>query len=468
MNHLKTGKILTSLLTLGFLVFLSGCGSKDPTYKVSLEIWGPLGSNDAYAKIVSEYRKINPLVKEINYRKFTIDTYKKELIDALAAGQGPDIFLIQNNWLPYFKNKIEPAPEYLINEKQLRDNFVDVVVSDFLVDGKVYSVPLSVNSLALYWNKDLFNAEGITASPATWEEFQQDVGKLTKIDKFGNITQAGAALGTAYNINRSTDILGLLMMQKGAKMTDDRKTMAAFSQVISINGKSVNAGEEAMNFYTDFARSASPFYTWNTVMHYSTDSFSENNLAMMLNYSWHYETVKSKNSKLNFAVAPVPQFSGTPPLNYANYWSYVVAKNRPAVTNPQDKKLAPVDNNVRIHEAWQFLKFLTLQKSGQFTLINAISKGTKDFAVNFDPAKEYLGKTGEPAARRDIIEEQKNDPILGPFAYGNLIAKSWYETEPEAIEGNLAEAIDSVNRGGSTVSDALKLASARVSQLMRQ
>jgi len=203
-------------------------------------------------------------------------------------------------------------------------------------------------------------------------------------------------------------------------------------------------------------------------MHYSLDSFYEGTTAMMFNYSWHYETVKSKNAKLNFAVAPIPQFSGNPPLNYANYWSFAVTKNKIVTPDTRNQNFAPVDNKVRIHEAWEFLKFLTLKNGSEFTVLNGISGGSKIFPLGIDPAKEYLKKTGKPAARRDIIEEQKSDPVLGPFAYGNLIARSWYQVEPEAIEGILAEAIGSVNKGGSTINDALNLASSRVSQLMRE
>ena len=174
---------------------------------------------------------------------------------------------------------------------------------------------------------------------------------------------------------------------------------------------------------------------------------------MMINYSWHYSTVKSKNAKLNFAVAPVPQPSSGQPVNYANYWGFASAKGK---------------SNEATYEAQQFLKFLTVKNNGKVILGNALSGNTKEFAVDFDPAKNYLDITGKPAARRDIIEEQKSDPILGPFAYGNLIAKSWYQVDPEENEKILAEAIDSVNKGSITIRDALKIAETRINQLMRK
>jgi len=454
--------LILAVFLVSSLIFLSGCSKKETSnYKVNLEIWGIFDdSNSTYADIIRSYKDINPFIGEIKYRKFTADSYKKDLLDAMASGQGPDICLIHNTWLPYFKDKITPSPEYILGEKEFRDNFVDVASNDFLDEGKIYAAPLSVDSLALYYNKDFFNSEGIVSPPTTWEEFNDDAKKLTKIGEFGDIVQSGAALGTAYNINRSTDILGLLMFQNGASIVNEDRNQVNFGK----------ESENALEFYAQFARLGSGVYAWNKKAHYSIDAFYEGTAAMMLNYSWHHQTVKSKNSKLNFGVAPVPQISRENPANYANYWGLAVVKNKVIETGSRGggAELVAVNNNTRVHEAWQFLKFLTVKNNGSFTVTHAVSGKTKKFPVNFDPAKNYLEKTGRPAARRDIIEEQKSDPVLGPFAYGNLIAKSWYQPDSEATETILAEAIDSVNQGNTSVSQALKTAESRINQFFRK
>ncbi len=472
-------KPIAAICILASLIFLSGC-FKEATYnyRINLEMWGTFDSSDVYEKYFGSYREVNPFMGDIKYRKLDVDNYKKDLIDALASGKGPDIFFIRNSWLPSFKDKIEPAPVGIFGEQEFRRDFVDVVASDFLDEGKVYAVPFSVDSLALYYNKDLFNAEGITSPPSTWEELLEDVKRLKKIDQFGNITQQGIAMGTAYNINRSTDILSLLMLQKGAQMTGENNTRAIFDKPIMVNGNSFEPGKSALEFYTGFAKSDSPIYSWNPRLHYSIDSFYEGTAAMMLNYSWHYTTIKSKNSKLNFAMAPIPQFAGSQPaspslggpMNYANYWGLAVAKNK-TIDSPADAKktgeTAP-DNKTRILESWELIRYLTAKNNGRITLYNGISGTSKEFPMSIDPAADYLKETIKPAARRDIIETQKTDPILGPFAQGNLIARSWYQADPEAIETLLAEAINSVGNGFASSHDALELAANRVSQLMRK
>jgi ABC-type glycerol-3-phosphate transport system substrate-binding protein len=205
-------------------------------------------------------------------------------------------------------------------------------------------------------------------------------------------------------------------------------------------------------------------------MHYSIDAFVEETAAMMFNYSWQIETIKKQNPKMNFAITPVPQFNPGNPVNIANYWGYTVSKNKMEIgmgANGQQQyvPISQAKNDARIHEAWQFLKFLTFKNNGSVRLTNAISKNFKDFPVSIDPALEYAKKTNKPAARYDIIEMQKADALLFPFVSGNLIAKSWYNVDADASENVLSEMIDSVVRGDSNTLDALKLATERVNNL---
>lgn len=453
----KLRKIIALCLVLTSSALLSGCGFKNTAtpYKVKLEVWGVFDDSDAYGSIFSEYKKANPYVTEINYKKFNVDTYKQDLVEALASGKGPDIFLIRNSWVSAFQDKIVAAPTTFADERAYREAFADVVASDFMTsDKKIYGAPLSVDSLALYYNKDIFTAAGILTPPTTWEEFAREASALTKVDAFGNIQQSGAAMGTAFNINRSTDILSAMMLQSGVPFQSDGNGQ----------GISLRSGERALSFYTQFADSRSSNYIWNSRQHYSLDAFYEGQAAMMINYSWQYETLKHKNAKLNIGVAPLPQFAQGTKSNYANYWGYVVAKNKsfgPEVTD------TVTQGKLRTHESWQFLKYLTMPNGKIFTLRNGLTGTTKDVALASDPAQTYLTQTKKPAARRDLIEASRRDLFLGPFAEGNIVAKNWRQSDPEAVEAIFAEVIDSVNRGAATAQSALGVAQNRVGYLIR-
>lgn len=397
---------------------------------VTLQFWGTFDEPSFYTDVISDFKRSNPNVNVV-YRKFNFEDYEGQLIDSFAAGTGPDVWLMHNTWLPKHGDKMQPLTPELFEEKQapmifkdFQEQFVDVAVRDLTFNSQIYSLPVYMDTLALYYNKDIFNTAGIAQPPATWNAFNDAISKLTIFDNRGNIVRSGAAIGTVGNINRSTDILMLLMLQSGVQMTDRDNTGAAFARSV----ENENVGEISLQFYTDFANPARQVYTWNDRQHYSIDAFTEGNTAMMFNYSHQIATLRDRASRLNFGVAPMPQILGSPvAVNYANYWSPAVSKQS---KHPD--------------LAWKFIVHLSSAKG----------------------ATMYLNASSRPAARRDLIELQKSDPDLGIFATQSLSAKSWFQVDSSAIETIFGDMIDSINFGSVSIRDALQSAENKVSVLM--
>lgn len=404
-----------------------GGSSSNP---VTLQFWGVFDDRNAFDKVIIDFKAQNPNI-DVKYQMFTFEQYEQGFVNALAAGTGPDILMIHNTWLPKHGDKFTPLPADVPDDKNpftlqnFREQFVDVVYQDLVYNNQIYGMPLYVDTLGLYYNKDLFNTASITRPPQTWEEVNADIKLLTKIDNSGNITQSGFSLGTARNINRSTDILMNMMIQSGVQMTSVDQRSATFSTTVN----NQNVGEIAVQYYTDFANSGNQNYSWNDSQHYSIDAFTEGTLAMMAGYAHQSKIIRSKAPRLNFAVAPMPQASLSDIRNFANYWAVAVAS----------KTAHPV-------EAWKFINYLA-SKEGTTT---------------------YLNTTGRPSARRDLIDLQRNDPDLGVFAVQALSARSWFQADNMAIEGIFADMIDDINFNRLSVRDALGRAESRVSVLMRR
>ena len=430
MSKIKTTTLYTlivPIIFLGLTAALPGC--KDPVAEeVELEFWGVFDDSDVYKPLIEDFNAAFPKIK-IKYYKKTYQTYEKDLLEAMASGRGPDIFMLHHTWLLRYEDKIWAAPSELITLKELADNFVDVVYVDFVSDGYITALPLSVDTLALYYNKDIFNTAGLPQPPVTWEEFLTDVEKLTIKDERDNIIRAGAALGTARNVNRSTDILAFLMLQSGAQMVNEQRTQATFAQKVNLNGKDFYPGQRALEFYTDFANPLKSVYTWNTRMNYSLDSFSEGKVVMMLNYSYQMPIIRAKSPYLNFGIAAMPQIeASTKDVNYANYWGLTVSRNS---QNP--------------NQAWQFIVWLTAKENAQ----------------------KYLELAKKPTARRDLILGQKDDPDLAVFAEQTLTAYSWEQVDNSTIEQYFADMIESVVLGAATIREAINKAASDVTLLMK-
>jgi len=427
---IKTVTLYTFIIPLfvfSLAIAFPGCKSS-PLQSTELEFWGVYDDSDVFNELIQDFNAEFPKTK-IKYYKKVYATYEKDLLEAMASGRGPDLFMIHHTWVPKYENKIWAAPSDLILIKDIQDNFVDVVYKDFVIDDQIVALPLSVDTLALYYNKDIFNTVGISQPPETWEEFLDVLNKLTIKDDRDNIIRAGASLGTARNVNRSTDILSLLMMQSGAQMVNQNKTEAVFDEAIKLDNENFYPGQRALEFYIDFANPLKSSYTWNTRMHYSIDAFYEGSTAMMFNYSYHLPTIRAKSPYLNFGVSKMPQIeSSEKDIDYANYWGMTVSRNSKSS-----------------EQAWEFINWITQKESSQ----------------------KYLEKTKKPTARRDLVNWQKNDKDVGIFAEQSLSAQSWYQVDSLSIENIFADMIESIVLGEETIKKSIEKSINQINLLMK-
>lgn len=448
------GLLAVFLLTAGFGCKIADKKTQAAMQPITLTYWRVFDDSDAFDEIIAKYKALHPFIT-IEYHKFRYEEYESALLNGLAEDRGPDIFSLQNTWLEKYQSKLVPMPETItmaypvvkgtvqketipelrttnsLTLKQIKDNFVDVVSHDVILnDGKVYGLPLSVDTLAMYYNKDLFNNAGISQAPQYWNrEFLQDVKKLTRQDPKKGIVQAGAALGGSANINRAPDILSLLMIQNGATMMNDNGNVSFNLTPSNAEENSYNPGIEALRFYTDFSNPTKESYSWNGELPNALDMFISGNLAIMFSYSYDLATIKAQAPKLNFSIAKFPQIEGNPPtnVNFANYWVEVVSK----------KSQHP-------NEAWDFIQFMTKEEQ----------------------AKSYLDKTKKPTALRSLVPAQRNDDEIGVFADQVLTAKSWYKGKNEpAAEDAFREMIDLViKNAGERIQDIINNAAAKIQQ----
>ncbi|MDP3685907.1 MAG: extracellular solute-binding protein, partial [bacterium] len=227
----------------------------------------------------------------------------------------------------------------------------------------------------------------------------------------------GIAAGAGRNVNRAADILSALLLQNGVSLVNESG---------EIDFGQNERAQQALRFLTDFANPAKDVYTWKLDSDYSIDAFAEGEAAMMLNYSYHQPTVRAKNPRLNFAVAPFPQLDETDArtrTTHASYWAFAVSRQSP---NPQ--------------AAWEFVRFLTSAPA----------------------ARDYLKRSGSPPARKDLVAELQNDPMSGVFAEQALYARTWRQPDNRVVDRVFTEALDDVVSGRATVEEALRRAAEQI------
>jgi len=455
----KQATIISILLVLVLLINLgAGCLGKEgekSTERVDLTIWRVFDDDDSFDQIIKNYRTTHPHV-HVDYRKMRFEEYEDELLQAFAENRGPDIFSIHNTWIQKYTPLSQPLPDtvkvvyqeergtiqkevvYITYTEattsllQFESDHVSVVNDDLVFtadDGKkrIHGFPMAVDTMVLFYNRDLLDAAGIPEPPDDWDEFQDQVKLLTVVDKDGNIIQAGAGIGTGENVERSFDILSLLMMQVGTEMTSEGGR-ATFDETPDNYPYKTLPGLDALRFYTDFANPTKEVYTWNTDQQNSFDAFVQGRSAFFFGYSYHISEIRSKAPKLDFAITNTPQISGGRQVNYANYWVEVVAED----TDHSD-------------EAWDFVQF----------------------AASDDQVVHYLNETNKPTALRSLITTQLNDSDLSIFASQLLTAESWYRGDDAAVaEQAFVDLIEQAIEGVLDTEEAIETAANKVNQTL--
>lgn len=381
----------------------------------ALSIWGISKSPRDLDTVIAGFNAVYPKVA-VKYRNFTTYAeYERTLLDSLASISGPDIFMIRSTGLPRMINKIVPIGSDRLPLATILDQFPQVVRQDFVQQNGTYALPLSIDTLALYYNRNLLDQAAV-AVPQTWEEFAAIIPKLTSYDQSGKITRSGAAIGSSEkSITNASAILELLMMQNGAKMVSPDFSNATFANS--------SDGINATKFYTQFSDTRGRNYAWNDSFMNDRDAFAQEKTAMMFDFASAIPEIKARNAFLNFSIAPTPQPANAP------------ASNR--ISFPRYYGLAVSRQSMQQGLAWEFILNTTM---------------------NPQISQSYSSATRKPPALKSVAIAIQNDLELGSFARQSLVARSWPQFDEDAVKSAVSQAIFEINSNSATAEAALRKA----------
>jgi len=431
------------LAVIGFVVytlFFQNRETVGPSKKEETVTWWGLWEDEAVvASTITSYQSQNPNIK-INYIKQSKEDYRERLTNALAKGTGPDIFTIHNTWVPMFKNDLDQIPNSVVSAVDYPKIYYPVAVSDLSLGSGFVGIPTGFDSLALFINEEIFNTQG-KATPKTWDELRQTATELTIKDENGVIQQAGVALGRTENVDHWPEILALMMLQNGVKMTQPDLCSSLGGSEAGSSTESC-PGADALSFFSLFA---TVDQVWDETLPPSTIAFSGGKLAMYFGPSWRVFEIKQQNPNLKFKVVPVPQLPkdtpNQPDVAYASYWAIGVSKRSQVKST-----------------AWDFVKSLSSSESLQKMYTAAASQRL----------------FGEIYPRVDMASLLTADPMASVFVAQAPAAKSWYLASrtfdgPTGINTQIAkyfeDAVNTVNKG-TTAKDALQTVTQGVNQVL--
>lgn len=432
MNAFQTAVsiIFGTALIIAVLIFsgiLPGFRTPGGGAAVQVELWGTL-SDRALRDFWLNFNKENEGTVVVTYIEKSSATFEQELIEALASGKGPDAVILDQGWLEKHKEKLAPLPYSSLPQRQFLDTFAEGS-EVFLGPTGAYAVPILINPLVMYYNRDILNAAGWSAPPKTWAEFVEPDKPLTLLDSQGNIIRSALAMGTYGNVDHAKDIIALLLLQAGNPITA-RDSQGLLSSILNQTFDFAESPAQAVtNFYTQFSDPVKSTYTWNNALPRSRDAFIGGTLATYLGYASELSDLRAKNPHLNLDVTVVPQRDKFTRLTYGQIYAVAVMK----------ASLKPVP---------------------------AFSAATLLASAKWQ--KPLATALGLAPIRRDLLETKNLDAFSAVFYESAIGTRTWIDPQPTETDKIFRQMIVSISSGKSKATDAVSRADAELGNLIKK
>jgi len=299
----KYKRIFALLLTVILAFVLGACGNSKNDggsggkqasggEKVELKMifWDSnqeAGLNDMAEGFMKQNENISVNVEIVPW-----DEYWTKIQAAAQGGDLPDIVVMHPDQVETYASGgvLMDLTDILDGEVANRENFPEYVVADFRVDEKDYGIPKDIGTLALYYNKDLFDEVG-AAYPTnewTWEDLSAAAEELTD--------EAAGIYGLNADNNGQNFYWNIIWQNGGDVLSEDGETCTFDSP------ETIEAMEYAVSF-VEKGYSPTPAQFANLT---ADEYFESGKSAMTFAGSWMLTEYQSVD-ELNFDVVELPK-----------------------------------------------------------------------------------------------------------------------------------------------------------------
>jgi arabinogalactan oligomer/maltooligosaccharide transport system substrate-binding protein len=271
-------------------------GEKPSTKEVTLKVWESTGGPDKFIEKAGEaFTKQNPNIK-IEYVNVELGNTATQIALDGPAGVGPDLFVAPHDKLGELTSGGHVLPT--VNQEDVTKKVLGTTSTALTYDGKMYGYPVSAETYALFYNKDLIKEEEV---PKTWDEVVSFSEKFNKENsgKYGFMMNVGDGY---YTIIFTTSGDNRLFGPNGNDTT-----------TTNIN---TEASIKGMEFFKSLRKILDvPSADLSTSI--CDAAFSSGNVALYITGLWNVATFESQG--VDFGVAALPSLPGndTPVASFA-------------------------------------------------------------------------------------------------------------------------------------------------------
>lgn len=425
------------IVLIGIFVFLAfaglaafalfrGFGQEANPYGTRVVVWGTL--DDApFVETIGAISQDDSNFQVVSYVEKDPRTFERELLNALAEGQGPDLVILPHDMLVGQQGKIWPITYEQYPVRTFKDAYIDGAEIFLLADG-VYALPIAVDPLMMYWNRDILASRGLAQPPRSWEELiAVSVPALVERDASSGILRAAVAFGEYANVRNAKEMLLALFLQAGSNMIVSRGERLSV-ELNQGTGQGLPPADAALRFYSEFSNPTKSVYTWNRAMPQDRNEFLAGDLALYFGFGSEYQEIRDGNPNLSFDVAELPQSADARlKKGYGTFYGMALMR---ASANPEG--------------AFRAL----------YTLSEQMYTDTYAATLQFGPV------------HRASYSAVPRDPFLAAVARASLVARGWLDPDPALSETIFKQLIEDISSGRAVISEALSDAEARLRLLV--
>ncbi len=370
-------------------------------------VWGTLPQAQA-DYLLDSLRSQDKSLQDTRYVEQDAASYESTLLNAMAAGTAPDLFLVTQEQLGAFEDKVFPIPYNTVSQSTYVSSYVDEG-NLFLTPQGALALPFSVDPMVMYYNRDLLASAGVAQAPQYWNDFLNLSPKLTSLDASQNVKRSAVALGAWGNVAHAKEILSTLFIQAGEPITS-RNTQGRLTSVFG-QGTQTTSGtpaESALRFYSEFGNPSKTTYSWNKSLPRSDAAFAAGQLAVYFAPMSEYQGIGERNPNLHFGVTFMPQLQGGSASTFGTLTGLAVPRG---ARNPAGA-------------------MAVAQKLTSTVAANVLLQGN-----------------GMLSARRDVAPDTSGNAALAVFVQSALISRGWVDPSPTQTDAVFKAMIESVISG---------------------
>jgi len=262
----------------------------------------------AFQQLIDKFEEEYPDV-DVTRQYVPFDQAQNKFKTAAEAGKGaPDILRAEVAWVPEFASLGHLYALDGTAALEDSDDYFETPLSSNVFDGQTYGVPQVTDSLALLYNKELFEKAGIDSPPTTWDEAAEAAEALKSEAKVDGLF-----------INPGGYFLLPFMYGEGGDMVDTESQEIVVNSEANVTG--ITTASELVKSGAAVKPPAADAYSAMMT------AFNEGKVGMIINGPWEVNNIRNApdfGGVENLGIAPVPGGSETAgaPVGGHNYVVY--------------------------------------------------------------------------------------------------------------------------------------------------